>query len=226
MKSVAIQIEKTYKVQTKIIAVDFTKVEGIYEKIEEGIEGLEIGVLVNNVGMSSDEPEYFLRMPNSKEFYNQMIHCNVTSVVQMTRIILPQMVERQKGLIINISSMTSLVPAPLITVYGSTKSFVTKFTNDLRSEYKQHGIKFQTLYPGFVSTKMIKSARASWTVPSPRTFVTSALKSVENLEETTGYYIHDFQCIFIRLFNYLLPSLYRRVTISLMENIDKIREIF
>jgi 17beta-estradiol 17-dehydrogenase / very-long-chain 3-oxoacyl-CoA reductase len=224
LKSVAIQIEKTYKVQTKIIAVDFTKVVGIYEKIEEQIEGLEIGVLVNNVGMCLEEPEYFLRMPNSKEFCDQIIHCNVTSVVQMTRLILPQMVERQKGLIINISSMTSLVPTPLIIVYGSTKSFVTKFSDDLRLEYKQHGITIQTMCPFFVSTNMIKSKTTSWDVPSPRTFVKSALRSVGISEKTTGYYIHALQCIYLKVYNYLLPSLYRRAIINTMENIIEIRE--
>ncbi len=226
LKSVAIQIEKTYKVQTKIIAVDFTKAEGIYEKIEEQIEGLEIGVLVNNVGMSSDEPEYFLRMPNNKEFYNQIIHCNVTSVVQMTRIILPQMVERQKGLIINISSMSALIPTPLATVYGSTKSFVTKFTDDLRLEYKQHGITIQTLCPFYISTKMIKLERSSWAVPSPSTFVKSALTNVGISEKTTGYYSHAIQGILIKAFNYLLPSLCSRVTISFMENTSEIRKKF
>jgi 17beta-estradiol 17-dehydrogenase / very-long-chain 3-oxoacyl-CoA reductase len=226
LKSIAIQIEKTYKVQTKIIAVDFSKVEGIYEKIEEQIEGLEIGVLVNNVGMSSDDPEYFLRMSNSKEFCDQIIHCNVTSVVQMTRVILPQMVERQKGLIINISSMSALVPTPLLTVYGSTKFFVTKFSDDLRLEYKQHGITIQTVCPFFVSTKLIKSARSSWAVPSPRTFVKSALRNVGISEKTTGYYPHALQCIYLKVFNYLLPSLYRRVIINLMENANIVRKKF
>ncbi len=218
LKSVAMQIEKTYKVQTKVIAVDFTKIEGIYEKIEEGIKELEIGVLVNNVGMALNEPEYFLRMPNNKEFCDQIIHCNVTSVVQMTRIVLPQMIERQKGLIINVSSITSLVPTPLITIYGSTKSFVTKFSDDLRLEYKQNGITIQTMCPFFVSTNMIKSMRISWTVPSPSTFVRSALRSVAISEKTTGYYPHALQCIYLKVFNYLMPSLYRKAMINLMEN--------
>jgi 17beta-estradiol 17-dehydrogenase / very-long-chain 3-oxoacyl-CoA reductase len=51
MELVSKEIEANYDVETKIIVVDFTKEEGIYEKIEESIEGLEIGILVNNVGM-------------------------------------------------------------------------------------------------------------------------------------------------------------------------------
>jgi 17beta-estradiol 17-dehydrogenase / very-long-chain 3-oxoacyl-CoA reductase len=93
--------EETYKVQTKIIVVDFTKGKEIFKKIDEEIKGLEIGVLVNNVGKAYRKAQYFHRMLDSEQLFDDMIHCNATSVVQMTRIILPQMIERQKGLIIN-----------------------------------------------------------------------------------------------------------------------------
>lgn len=142
--------ETNYKVQTRIIAVDFTKEEGIYGIIEDGIEGLEIGILVNNVGMIYDEPKYFHLVPDSEKFFTDLIHCNVTSVVQMTRLILPNMVNRQKGLIINISSLSSVVPTPLYSVYAATKAFNNKFSDDLRSEYKQHGIKVQTVIQKFL----------------------------------------------------------------------------
>jgi 17beta-estradiol 17-dehydrogenase / very-long-chain 3-oxoacyl-CoA reductase len=106
MESVAKEIETNYNVETKIIVVDFTKEEGIYEKIEESIEGLEIGVLVNNVGMCYELPDFFTSL--SKEFSGNLINCNVVSMINMTRIVLPQMVDRKKGLIINIGSIGSL----------------------------------------------------------------------------------------------------------------------
>jgi 17beta-estradiol 17-dehydrogenase / very-long-chain 3-oxoacyl-CoA reductase len=137
--------EETYKVQTKIIVVDFTKGKEIFDKIEEKIKKLEIGILVNNVGMLHKKPEYFLALTKNKKYYYDMIHCNSISVVQMTRIILPQMVERQKGLIINIASQTAVLSGHLCAVYGGTKAFVSKFTYDLRSEYKKYGITIQTV---------------------------------------------------------------------------------
>jgi 17beta-estradiol 17-dehydrogenase / very-long-chain 3-oxoacyl-CoA reductase len=141
--------EETYKVQTKIIVVDFTKGKEIFKKIEEEIKGLEIGILVNNVGKAYWGAQYFHLMHNSEQLFDDMIHCNVTSVVQMTRIALPQMIERQKGLIINISSLSSLVPAPLMGVYAATKAFINKFGEDLRLENKQHGITIQTVIAKF-----------------------------------------------------------------------------
>jgi 17beta-estradiol 17-dehydrogenase / very-long-chain 3-oxoacyl-CoA reductase len=66
-------------------------------------------------------------------------------MINMTRIVLPQMVDRKKGLIINIGSMASIVPAPLLNVYAASKAFVQKFSDDLRSEYKSQGITIQTV---------------------------------------------------------------------------------
>jgi 17beta-estradiol 17-dehydrogenase / very-long-chain 3-oxoacyl-CoA reductase len=143
LESVAKEIKANYKVETKIIVVDFTKEEGIYEKIEESIEGLEIGILVNNVGMCFDIYNFFTSF--SRKFYKDLINCNVMSMINMTWIVLPQMVDRKKGLIINISSMASVIPAPLLTTYAASKAFVNKFSDDLRSEYKNQGITIQTV---------------------------------------------------------------------------------
>jgi 17beta-estradiol 17-dehydrogenase / very-long-chain 3-oxoacyl-CoA reductase len=144
LESVSKEIQETCNVETKIIVVDFTKEEGIYEKIEESIYGLEIGILVNNVGMSYDMFNFFTNYP--RQFYKDLINCNMVSMINMTRIVLPQMVDRKKGLIINLSSIASVLPFPLLTVYAASKAFVRKFPDDLRSEYKNQGITIQTVY--------------------------------------------------------------------------------
>jgi 17beta-estradiol 17-dehydrogenase / very-long-chain 3-oxoacyl-CoA reductase len=107
---------------------------------------------VNNVAMGLGS-RFFHETPNSRSRFDKLLHCNMTSVVQMTRLVLPQMIQRRKGLIVNISSMTSLIPAPLNSLYAASKAFVVKFSNEIRTEYQGHGIKVQTvILLGFMGT--------------------------------------------------------------------------
>ncbi|XP_038855066.1 very-long-chain 3-oxoacyl-CoA reductase-like isoform X2 [Salvelinus namaycush] len=78
LDDVARQLEEQYKVETRTIAVDFG-LSDIYPKIEAGQAGLEIGVLVNNVGISYPYPEYFLHIPDLDNFITNVINVNMTS---------------------------------------------------------------------------------------------------------------------------------------------------
>lgn len=122
--------ESKYHVSTKIIEADFTDdSHDAYHTIEKQLYGLEIGVLINNVGMTYPYPEYFLELPDRGKIYSHIIKCNVCSVTSMTQIVLPQMVERKKGVVVNVSSVAAVLPAPLLTVYGASKvsSYVDNF---------------------------------------------------------------------------------------------------
>jgi 17beta-estradiol 17-dehydrogenase / very-long-chain 3-oxoacyl-CoA reductase len=94
--------------------------------------------------MSYELPDYFKSF--SRQFFKDLINCNVVSMINMTRIILPQMVDRKKGLIINLSSVSSVLPFPLLTVYAASKALANKFSDDLRSEYRKQGITIQTVF--------------------------------------------------------------------------------
>lgn len=110
-----------YKVETKIIEADFTEGNKIYSNIEKELYGLDIGVLVNNVGISYPYPDYFLELKGKEKIYHDIVQCNIVSVLAMCQIVMPGMVEKRKGLIINVSSATALFPSPLLSVYGASK---------------------------------------------------------------------------------------------------------
>ncbi|XP_069479427.1 very-long-chain 3-oxoacyl-CoA reductase [Ambystoma mexicanum] len=190
LDQVAREIEEKFKVETKTIAADFSDSQAIYKRIQSGLDGLDIGTLVNNVGLSYSYPEYFLDIPDLDNTLNSMININITSVVQMTRLVLPGMLERSRGVILNISSASALYPVPLLTVYSATKAFVDFFSRGLHAEYKSKGIIVQSVLPFFVATKMSKIRKPTWDKPSPECYVRSALGTVGLQSQTNGYWVH------------------------------------
>ncbi|KAG1933245.1 very-long-chain 3-oxoacyl-CoA reductase-A [Pimephales promelas] len=189
LDDVAKSLESTYKVETKTIAVDYSQAD-IYPKIEKGLAGLEIGILVNNVGISYTYPEFFLHIPDLENFITTMINVNITSVCQMTRLVLPRMEARAKGVILNISSASGMFPLPLLTIYSSTKAFVDYFSRGLHAEYKSKGIIIQSVLPFFVATKMTRIRKPTLDKPTPERYVAAELNTVGLQDQTNGYFPH------------------------------------
>ncbi|XP_032696387.1 testosterone 17-beta-dehydrogenase 3 isoform X1 [Lontra canadensis] len=199
LQAAAAEIECTTGSSVKIIQADFTK-DNIYEYIREKLKGLEIGILVNNVGMLPNLlPSHFLDTPD--EIQN-VIHCNITSVVKMTQLILKHMESRQKGLILNISSGVALFPWPLYSMYSASKAFVCTFSKALQAEYKRKGVIIQVLTPYAVSTPMTKHLHTNMVTKTADEFVQESLNYVTIGDETCGCLTHEL----LRSFLSLVPS--------------------
>ncbi|KAK2501084.1 hypothetical protein MC885_004581 [Smutsia gigantea] len=109
----------------------------------------------------------------------------------MTQLVLPGMVERSKGVIVNISSASGMYPVPLLTIYSATKAFVDFFSQCLHEEYRSKGIFVQSVLPYYVATKLAKIRKPTLDKPSSETFVKSAIKTVGVQSRTNGYLIHS-----------------------------------
>lgn len=108
-------------------------------------EWQQIDVLVNNAGLAlGTAPAH----DASLEDWEQMIATNCQGVVTMTRQILPQMVARGSGMIINIGSTAGAYPYPGGNVYGATKAFVDQFTLNLRADLVGTGVRATNIAPG------------------------------------------------------------------------------
>ncbi|XP_061607710.1 hydroxysteroid (20-beta) dehydrogenase 2 isoform X2 [Phyllopteryx taeniolatus] len=193
LRHLAKEIEGQHGRKTRTVRVDFTRGHDLYPFIAEQLHGLEIGILVNNVAMSySDDFASFLEIPNAEQKITEVLNCNTLSVAQTTRLVLPGMLERRTGLIINISSQAGIHPQPLLALYSATKAFVMYFSQCLHAEYKSNGITVQCVAPFLVSTNMNKM-KSSVCVKSAAAFAREALNTVGYSSDTNGCLLHALQ---------------------------------
>ncbi|XP_033092540.1 testosterone 17-beta-dehydrogenase 3 isoform X3 [Trachypithecus francoisi] len=153
--------------------------------------------IVNNVGMLPNLlPSHFLNAPDEIQ---RVIHCNITSVVKMTQLILKHMESRRKGLILNISSGIALFPWPLYSLYSASKAFVCAFSKALQEEYKAKEVIIQVLTPYAVSTAMTKYLNTNVITKTADEFVQESLNYVTIGGETCGCLAHEILAGFLSL---------------------------
>mmetsp|Transcript_2603 Transcript_2603/g.7435 ORF Transcript_2603/g.7435 Transcript_2603/m.7435 type:complete len:316 (-) Transcript_2603:131-1078(-) len=145
------------------------------DKVAKAIKDLEVGVLVNNVGVSYRYPMFFDEL--SDEEVQNLMTMNIDSTVWMTRMVLPGMLSRKKGSIVNVSSASAMYTLPLLAEYSGAKSFIERFSRAINAEYTAKGVTCQCQVPFYVATKLAKM-RKSMMVPTPTEFVALAIKWV------------------------------------------------
>uniref|UniRef100_A0A0N4ZFF3 Hydroxysteroid 17-beta dehydrogenase 12 n=1 Tax=Parastrongyloides trichosuri TaxID=131310 RepID=A0A0N4ZFF3_PARTI len=190
------EIEKVSQdVEIKTIVFDFTNASTTdYQKdIIEKLNELEIGILVNNVGLSYEYPDILHKIEGGLQRVADITIINTLPPTLLTAAILPQMVSRKGGIVINIGSFAGWNQMPMWAVYSATKKYVGFLTGILQKEYANSGILFQSVSPMMVATNMSKVKKTSFFTPSPTDFVKSAIKTIGNDSDTTGYFSHQLQ---------------------------------
>ncbi len=114
-----------------------------------------VDVLINNAGFG--KLNWLEALDGEKEIADQ-IQVNLIAAIQLTRLILPSMIERRSGLIINIASIASLIATPTYSVYAASKFGLHGFTEALRREVAIYGICVCGVYPGGVETEFGEKA--------------------------------------------------------------------
>lgn len=169
-------IKKYPGAEVKYIVCDYSQFDSNKKSsMKKSLDYLEIGVLVNNVGLGYRYPRFFHEL--SDDEVTNLLTLNIDSTVWMTRMVLPGMIQRKRGAIVNLSSGSALYTLPLLAEYSGAKSFVEKFSRALNAEYRSKGITCQCQVPFYVATKLAKM-RKSVMVPSPNEYVARAIKWV------------------------------------------------
>ncbi|GMH31098.1 hypothetical protein Nepgr_032941 [Nepenthes gracilis] len=180
------------KTQIKTVVVDFCGdlSEGI-KRITEAIEGVDVGVLINNVGNSYPYARFFHEVDD--ELLNNLIKVNVEGTTRVTQAVLPVMIKRRKGAIVNIGSgAATVIPSdPLYAVYAATKAYIDQFSRSLYVEYKNMGIDVQCQVPLYVATKMASIKRSSFLVPSGDGYAKASIRYIGYEPCCTPYWPHS-----------------------------------
>lgn len=161
LKEIAEEYEKQFGITATFIAkdlVDPKAPEEIYDETQR--KGIRIDVLVNNAGMG----EYGM-FANETDLHKELsiIQINATALVHLSKLYLKDMVQRNEGKVLMLASVASIMPNPMMAVYGATKAFILSFTEALQNELKETNVTVTALLPGATNTDFFSKAGAKGT---------------------------------------------------------------
>jgi short-subunit dehydrogenase len=118
-------------------------------------ERIAIDFLINNAGLG-DRGSFATAQP---ERVREMVAVNIVALTTLTRALLPSMLEKRRGAILNVSSIAGFLPIRKFAVYAASKAYVTSFSEGLRAEVRKKGIAVSALCPGPVATEFSSVAQ-------------------------------------------------------------------
>lgn len=148
------ELEQNYNVKAHVLALDLTEdnaAQQVFEQTEQA--GLTIDILINNAGFGGHGKFHQRQFEQD----HAMMQLNMVALTQLTHLYMQDMVKRNKGQILNVSSTASFMPGPLQAVYYATKAFVTSFSQAIAEELSDTNVTVTALCPGAVATGFVKA---------------------------------------------------------------------
>ncbi len=144
-------IEKRYSVNCHIFFSDLSKPDAAQKVFDfTRKQNIEVEVLVNNAGILVFSET--VEAPIEK--INSILHLHVHTPTLLCRLLGNEMKQRKHGYILNVSSISAVMPYPGISIYGPSKTYMRYFTRALRSEMKIYGVPVSCLIPGATATAL------------------------------------------------------------------------
>jgi short-subunit dehydrogenase len=150
LRDAAAAIEADHGVETTVITQDLAQpgaAEELYESVRAA--GVEVHALVNNAGV----PVYGEFTDTDPAAERDMMRVNMTALTELTKLFVPDMVDRGRGAVLNAASLAAFYPIPKQAVYSGTKSYVLAFSRALAHELEGDGVTVTALCPGAVETE-------------------------------------------------------------------------
>jgi uncharacterized protein len=157
LAELAAGLRAAHKVSVEVLTADLRSAAGLAparDRVSDPARPIEL--LVNNAGLGSEGP--FADLPAAS--VDGQVSLNVMALVALTHAVLPSMLRRGHGGVLNVSSVAGFVALPGSAVYGATKAFVTSFSESLSGEVSGQGVHVTALCPGFTRTESSGAADA------------------------------------------------------------------
>lgn len=150
LEGLAKALNSKYGVKVHVIALDLQQIGAAAQLMNE-VSNLKLTVdtLVNNAGFGVSAP--FAKSDASQT--SGMMQLNMVALTELTHMVLPMMLERGHGRIMNIASVVAFQPCPYFAVYAATKAYVLSFTEALAEEMRGRGILVTAVCPGSTATE-------------------------------------------------------------------------
>lgn len=158
LNRVARECEEKWGARSKVVVMDLAEpraASNLFDLVASG--SIQIDVLVNNAGFGT----YGLVADNDAESYVNEMQLNVVTLGHLTRLVLPGMIDRKDGKILNVASVGAFLSGPLLSVYYATKAFVLNFSEALHEEVRGQGVTVTVLCPGATHTEFHRRAKMS-----------------------------------------------------------------
>ncbi|EER10535.1 short chain dehydrogenase, putative [Perkinsus marinus ATCC 50983] len=168
------------------VVCDFaTPTEKWLPALVKACEGVDLCLLVNNVGVNNPFPQFFT--DHTDEVVEDIINVNIRANTFITKALLPQMVKRNNGgAVLSFGSMFGPLGAPMLAPYSASKAYAYSFSLSLYEEYRAKGIDFLAVNPGYVMSNMSKLKKESWLITSPMTCADTVLRQL-SFPDQAGY---------------------------------------
>ena len=179
LERVAASIRSEHGVRADVVAADLTRPDattGLLADLRE--RGVTIDVLVNNAGFAT----HATLLDEDRQRIDEEVRLNVATVVELTHALLPGMVERRRGVVVNVASTAAFQPVPGMAVYGATKAFVLSFTEAVAYEVRDSGVRVLALCPGATQTEffdIVGDAASVGRRQTPEQVVDTALRAID-----------------------------------------------
>lgn len=186
------EIEKSFDVATKIVAIDASTPDAAL-KVFQQVQDMDIRLLVNNVGVQSSLPTVLAEQ--SEEDIKRTIDVNVFFTTHLTSLLIPILKKnaiksKGKSAIINLSSVLSFVPSPMLSVYAASKAYNDQFSRCMSSELAGEGIDVLSVTPYYVASSMTGIKRTSISVIAPRHLARLSLQYIGHCFSLSPYWFH------------------------------------